>query len=91
MTNIVLYVSCVLLIPCISCLYIVNSTSSTQYNAARLNWNQKENFYPASVWFCETTQDVQLTMQYISSKNIPFRVRSGRHSYDQFSQTDESV
>lgn len=55
------------------------------YNEARTNINTSIPFYPKIIVFCQCTSDVVNALLWAKDKCIPFRIRSGRHSYENFS------
>ena len=59
------------------------------YNSARLDWNrfneQQGHQSPSMIIFCQHVRDVANAVLYARANGIPFRVRSGRHSYESLS------
>ncbi|OIK11216.1 dehydrogenase [Bacillus sp. MUM 116] len=56
-----------------------------EYRQARINNNLSIPIFPRVIVFCQNVQDVLNAVRWVREKNIPFRVRSGRHSYENFS------
>jgi len=63
------------------------------YQNARINYNTRISKYPAAIVFCFTVQDVQNAVNWVrtQTEKLPFRVRSGRHSYEEFSLVDKGL
>lgn len=61
------------------------------YNLDRTNYNIRYMRSPAALVFCQNVEDVQNAVKCVSRDRIPFRVRSGRHSYEEFSLMDEGL
>jgi FAD/FMN-containing dehydrogenase len=55
------------------------------YHAARTNVNLSIPKFPGVIVFCQRVQDVVNALRWARENEIPFRVRSGRHSYENFS------
>ncbi|MGO0061910.1 FAD-dependent oxidoreductase [Brevibacillus fluminis] len=56
-----------------------------EYEQARINHNLSVPRFPKIIVFCQHTQDVVNALNWVREKRMPFRVRSGRHSYENFS------
>ena len=56
-----------------------------EYEQARINNNLSFPKFPKIIVFCQNTKDVQNALKWARENHIPFRVRSGRHSYENFS------
>ncbi|WP_102348452.1 FAD-dependent oxidoreductase [Bacillus sp. Marseille-P3661] len=56
-----------------------------EYEQARTNNNLSNPKFPRIIVFCQNTKDIENALQWVRDKQIPFRVRSGRHSYENFS------
>jgi hypothetical protein len=65
--------------------------SDLSYNIDRTNYNTRDTRSPAALVFCQNVEDVQNAIKCVSSKGIPFRVRSGRHSYEELSLMDDGL
>jgi len=61
------------------------------YDEARLTFNTRFSRFPAAVVVCDTTEDVQNAVRWARQQNIPFRARSGGHSYEAFSVVDDGL
>lgn len=61
------------------------------YNVERTNYNTRYTRSPAALVFCQNVEDVQNAIRCVSIKGIPFRIRSGRHSYEELSLMDEGL
>ncbi|TDK58473.1 FAD-binding protein [Bacillus salipaludis] len=53
-----------------------------EYRQARINNNLSIPIFPRVIVFCQNVQDVLNAVRWVRENNIPFRVRSGRHSYE---------
>ncbi|MFC7372848.1 FAD-binding oxidoreductase [Fictibacillus iocasae] len=58
------------------------------YEEAREEFNTRYSLYPCVIVFCQNTEDVVNAVKWAKQKNIPFRVRTGRHSYEAYSSLD---
>ncbi|MET3321567.1 UNVERIFIED_ORG: FAD/FMN-containing dehydrogenase [Peribacillus simplex] len=56
----------------------------SEYEQARINNNLSFPKFPKIIVFCQNTKDVQNALKWARENHIPFRVRSGRHSYENF-------
>lgn len=61
---------------------------SPRYDEARQNYNGRFNKFPKVIVYCEVTQDVVNAILWARKQQLPFRVRSGGHSYEAFSLVD---
>ncbi|WP_224367861.1 FAD-binding oxidoreductase [Hyalangium versicolor] len=61
------------------------------YNIDRTNYNTRDTRSPAALVFCRNVEDVQNAVKCVRAHGIPFRVRSGRHSYEELSLMDEGL
>ncbi|MEG0383703.1 MAG: FAD-binding oxidoreductase [Solibacillus sp.] len=55
------------------------------YEQARTNNNLSIPKFPSKIVFCQKTKDVINALRWVQEKNESFRIRSGRHSYENFS------
>ncbi|OMC80977.1 MULTISPECIES: FAD-binding oxidoreductase [unclassified Viridibacillus] len=55
------------------------------YEQARINNNLSIPKFPSKIVFCQKTADVLNALRWVRENNEPFRIRSGRHSYENFS------
>lgn len=55
------------------------------YNEARTNFNLSLQRYPSTIVFCQNKQDAVNALKWASENNVPFRIRGGRNSYENFS------
>ncbi len=62
-----------------------------QYNDARREFNTFFNRFPLVIVFAEEIQDVINAIRWARSREIPIRVRSGRHNYEGLSVVDAGV
>lgn len=62
-----------------------------KYNQARTNLNTSIPFYPKIIVFCQSTEDVRNALLWAKENCIPFRLRSGRHSYENFSLLNDGL
>ncbi|WMX56252.1 FAD-binding oxidoreductase [Peribacillus sp. R9-11] len=63
----------------------VVTPGDSEYEQARINNNLSFPKFPKIIVFCQNTKDVQNALKWARENHIPFRVRSGRHSYENFS------
>lgn len=63
----------------------VVTPSSPEYEQARINNNLSIPKLPGAIVFCQNKKDVLHALKWVRENHIPFRVRSGRHSYENFS------
>ncbi|WP_245837338.1 FAD-dependent oxidoreductase [Virgibacillus phasianinus] len=61
------------------------------YPEARKNFNLYYSKFPEAIVFCEEEKDVLNALKYVRESKVPFRVRSGRHSYQNFSLLDNGI
>ncbi|MEI5908211.1 FAD-binding oxidoreductase [Bacillus spongiae] len=64
---------------------------SPGYDEARLNYNGRFDKFPKLIVYCEVTQDVVNAILWARRHLIPFRVRSGGHSYEAFSLVEDGL
>ncbi|PEP48308.1 FAD-binding oxidoreductase [Bacillus pseudomycoides] len=62
-----------------------------EYDVARINLNLSLPKLPCIIVFCQNTQDVCNTLKWARERHIPFRVRSGRHNYENFSLVNRGL
>ncbi|MFO1443862.1 FAD-binding oxidoreductase [Bacillus sp. Bva_UNVM-123] len=65
--------------------------SSPDYDEARKNYNGRFNKFPKVIVYCEVTEDVVNAILWARKQQLPFRVRSGGHSYEAFSLVDDGL
>ncbi|MGM9925448.1 MAG: FAD-binding oxidoreductase [Bacillus sp. (in: firmicutes)] len=63
----------------------VVTSNDPDYNEARTNINTSIPLYPKIIVFCQNTADVVHALEWSKANRMPFRLRSGRHSYENFS------
>lgn len=56
-----------------------------EYELARINNNLSIPKFPKIIVFCQEVEDVLNALKWARENHAPFRVRSGRHSYENFS------
>lgn len=61
------------------------------YEQARTNNNLNNPKYPSLIVFCQRTKDVVNALKWARENNEPFRVRSGRHSYENYSLLNKGL
>ena len=61
------------------------------YDAARQDNNQRLQFFPQYIDFCESVHDVQNAVNWCREHAVPLRGRSGRHSYEDYSVLNGGV
>ncbi|MGG2067384.1 FAD-binding oxidoreductase [Bacillus sp. S14(2024)] len=62
-----------------------------EYDAARTNLNLDIQKSPCLIVFCQNGQDVLNALKWAREHDVPFRLRSGRHSYENFSLTNKGL
>ena len=55
------------------------------WNEARKNYNTRFDVQPTAIAFCQNSRDVANAVQWAREHSVPFRARSGRHSYEGYS------
>lgn len=55
------------------------------YADARLTFNLRTSRYPRAIVICGTVGDVQQAVRWARARRLPFRARSGGHSYEGYS------
>ncbi|MGI6730768.1 MAG: FAD-binding oxidoreductase [Anaerovoracaceae bacterium] len=65
--------------------------SSPEYDKARQNYNGRFNKFPSIIVYCEVTEDVVNAIRWVRQNRFPFRVRSGRHSYEAYSLMNDGL
>lgn len=55
------------------------------YDLARTNNNLSFPKFPKILVFCRNVGDVVNALKWVQENRVPFRIRSGRHSYENFS------
>jgi len=61
------------------------------YDLARANYNGRFSLHPQLLCFAATADDVANAIRWAREKNVPLRVRSGRHSYEAYSLVDDGL
>ncbi|MGN4124147.1 FAD-binding oxidoreductase [Lysinibacillus sphaericus] len=61
------------------------------YEQARINNNLSIAKFPSKIVFCQNTKDVVNALRWVRENNEPFRIRSGRHSYENYSLVNEGI
>lgn len=61
------------------------------YNQARQNINHASDFYPAVIAICYTTAEVQIAVKTAYQNNWKIAVRSGGHSFENFSLNNNGM
>src|SRR5689334_5633018 len=61
------------------------------YNLARRDFNLRFSKFPKVIVFCNRVQDVINAVKWAREKNVPIRIRSGRHSYEAFSLVNKGI
>lgn len=62
-----------------------------QYNQARSEFNTFFNRFPLVIVFARETQDVTNAIRWARLRDVPIRVRSGRHNYEGLSVLDAGI
>ncbi|MEI4828619.1 FAD-binding oxidoreductase [Bacillus sp. FJAT-53711] len=63
----------------------------SEYNAARKEFNTFFNKFPLVIVFAQNTQDVANAVRWARYRDVPIRIRSGRHSYEGLSVVDAGI
>ncbi|PGZ91326.1 FAD-binding oxidoreductase [Bacillus sp. AFS029533] len=58
------------------------------YEQARTNNTLNNPKFPKIIVFCQKKRDVLNALNWVKENNMPFRVRSGRHNYENYSLVD---
>ena len=66
-------------------------STDLNYNFDRIDYNTRELYAPAALVYCRSVVDVQNAVNCVRTQGIPFRVRSGGHSYEEFSLMNEGL
>lgn len=61
------------------------------YELARTNNNLSFPKFPKIIVFCRNVEDVVNALKWVRENRVPFRIRSGRHSYENFSLVTDGV
>ncbi|WP_291299671.1 FAD-dependent oxidoreductase [Desulfosporosinus sp. BICA1-9] len=61
------------------------------YNAARREFNTFFNRFPLVIVFAQETQDVVNAVRWARYRDVPIRIRSGRHNYEGLSVVDAGI
>lgn len=62
-----------------------------QYNQARSEFNTFFNRFPLVIVFAGETEDVMNAIRWARYRDVPIRVRSGRHNYEGLSVVDAGI
>lgn len=62
-----------------------------QYDQLRLGFNKRFNRFPNTIAICFTTLGVQAAVQKANKENLKVSIKSGGHSFESFSCTDDSL
>lgn len=61
------------------------------YEQARTNNNLNDPKFPSIIVFCRHTKDVINALRWARENNESFRIRSGRHNYENYSLLNEGL
>lgn len=61
------------------------------YNTARQDFNTFFNRFPLVIVFAQETQDVVNAVRWARYRDVPIRIRSGRHNYEGLSVVDAGI
>lgn len=64
---------------------------SVGYEQARKNWNAVYRSHPEEILYPADVLEVQKAVAYVQERGLPFRIRSGGHSFDGFSSLDDGI
>ncbi|WP_129728724.1 FAD-binding oxidoreductase [Ectobacillus funiculus] len=62
-----------------------------EYELARINNDLSSPKFPRIIVFCQEIEDVLNALKWARENHVPFRVRSGRHSYENFSLVNDGL
>lgn len=62
--------------------------SDPDYEASRKDWDGLFSHYPSTIAFCQETEDVVNALSWARQNDLAFRVRSGRHNLEGWSNID---
>lgn len=65
--------------------------NDSDYEQARINLNLSIPKFPRVIVFCQNVQDVVNALKWVRENRIPFRLRSGRHSFENFSLVNRGL
>ncbi|KAL9649090.1 hypothetical protein ABK040_008467 [Willaertia magna] len=71
--------------------------NNKEYNIDRLDWNQRvEQKFPSAIVYCNNYQDVINAIRYVNEQrklnnSYNFTIRSGKHSYESYSVTNNGI
>ncbi|MFB9762542.1 FAD-binding oxidoreductase [Ectobacillus funiculus] len=65
--------------------------SDLEYNEARKEFNSFFNKFPLVIVFAQNTQDVANAVLWARYRDVPIRIRSGRHSYEGLSVVNAGI
>lgn len=65
--------------------------SNYSYNNLRRVWNMAIDKYPFLIIYPIDDEDVSNTINYVIKNSLPFRIRSGGHSYEGYSVLNDGV
>jgi FAD/FMN-containing dehydrogenase len=61
------------------------------WDEARKNYNQRFDIRPQAIVFCQNAMDVVNAVIWARETTVPFRARSGRHSYEGYSLVEAGL
>jgi FAD/FMN-containing dehydrogenase len=61
------------------------------WDYARMNFNQRFDVQPRAVVYCQSVADVANAIRWARENGVPFRARSGRHSYEGYSLVQDGL
>ncbi|MFJ7665688.1 FAD-binding oxidoreductase [Lysinibacillus sp. NPDC097195] len=67
------------------------SPGDPDYDEARTNNNLSLPKFPSKIVFCQKTKDVVNALKWVRENNEEFRLRSGRHSYENYSLVNHGL
>ena len=59
------------------------------YEEERQGWNRGVEKYPLAIVFCKNEDEIIEAMAFAAREKLPFRIRSGRHHYEGFSNGND--
>jgi len=65
--------------------------NNEKYNQLRLGFNKRFDRFPKIIALCQTTIGVQAAVQKAQKENLKISIKSGGHSFESFSCTNDSL
>lgn len=69
----------------------VITINDPEYHAARMSWNLYFSRYPLAIVYAQDKHDVRNALNFCRKNEIPFRIRSGGHSFEGWCGLDSGI